>query len=82
MQWDGTLESIQTICDWSNGDRSDEPWVDYLTSEEYSSPFNVLVHTPEGAERVRPNDWIVRVEGEFYLCTAENFEKKYEVINA
>ncbi len=79
MRWDGTLGSIKAICDWANGDRSDEPWVDYLTNAEYTNPFNVLVHTLEGEMRVLPGDWIIRgVAGEFYPIKPKIFEATYE----
>jgi len=83
VRWDGSLDSIRAICDWANGDRSDEPSVDYLTNEDegFTSPFNVLVHTLEGAMRVTPGDWIIKgVKGEFYPCKPDIFEETYEEV--
>lgn len=81
MQWDGSLASIKAVCDWANGDRTDEPWVDYLTNEEFTNPFNVLVHTLEGALQAKPGDWIIRgVKGEFYPCKPDVFEATYDPV--
>lgn len=85
MQWDGTLESIRVICDWTNRDRSEDPNVDYLTNADagFTAPFNVLVHTLEGAMQVKPGDWVVQgIKGEFYPCKPDIFALTYEALDA
>jgi len=41
----------------------------------------LIIATPEGAMMVRPNDWIIKgVNGEFYPCKPDIFEKTYEEV--
>lgn len=42
-----------------------------------------VIPTLEGEMRASPNDWIIRgVNGEFYPCKPDIFEKTYEVVVA
>lgn len=41
----------------------------------------LVVATLEGALRASPLDWIIKgVNGEFYLCKPDIFEKTYELV--
>lgn len=42
----------------------------------------VLIHTPEGVLEAKPGDWIIQgVNGEFYPCKPDIFDKTYEPVN-
>lgn len=50
---------------------------DYLLNK----PNGFAVMTKEGVMAGKLNDWIIRgVEGEFYICDAQIFEKTYEPV--
>lgn len=41
----------------------------------------IVINTLEGAMRADPGDWIIRgVNGEFYPCKPDIFEKTYEAV--
>jgi len=49
------------------------------TSLHYDSEKGMHIFTKEGVMKVSLNDWIIcGVEGEFYPCKPEIFEKTYE----
>lgn len=77
MQWDGTLDSIKTICRWAN-DGAEEPWIDYITKSEDEPPSDVMCHTLEGPLNVSPGDWIIQgVQGEYHPCKPDVFAASY-----
>lgn len=42
---------------------------------------HITIVTLEGNMKAQPNDWIIRgVNGEFYPCKPDIFEKTYEVV--
>jgi hypothetical protein len=66
-QWDGTVDSANEICAWSEGKVS----------------FNkiMIIETLEGVMAASPNDWIIQgVNKEFYPCKPDIFEKTYEKV--
>ncbi|MEN6581696.1 MAG: hypothetical protein ABFD54_04545 [Armatimonadota bacterium] len=41
----------------------------------------LLIHTLEGTHEATPGDWIIKgVNGEFYPCKPDIFEKTYEAV--
>jgi len=45
--------------------------------------FSLSIPTLEGKMKAMPNDWIIKgVNGEFYPCKPDIFEKTYEAVNA
>ncbi len=70
IQFDGFEETFNKICEWigakhsSNGDHK-----------------NIIIKTLEGDMRADRNDWIIQgVNGEFYPCKPDIFEKTYEKV--
>lgn len=44
--------------------------------------FYILIPTLEGDMKARNNDWIIKgVNGEYYPCKPDIFEKTYEIFN-
>ena len=83
MQWDGTVESMQAICEWANRPLADDPNVDYVTTmrDGQQRVEEPLCHTLEGPLRVKPKDWIIKgVQGEFYPCKPDIFAATYEPV--
>ena len=65
IQWDGT-----------NYDEIDD-WMGLNSTLEIDGQF--IIPTLEGDMRVSEGDWVIRgVNGEFYPCKPDIFEKTYE----
>lgn len=82
IQWDGTRESIDAICDWVNGgdDNYDDPTITYCYSG-VDDVDNVIITTLEGDHRVSVGDFVIRgVAGEHYPCKPDIFAKTYDEI--
>jgi len=46
-----------------------------------SPKFSLIIPTLEGDHKAMPGDWIIKgVNGEFYPCKPDNFEKTYEPV--
>ena len=51
------------------------------TDPETGKPISLVIHTLEGDMSVNVNDWIIKgVNGEFYPCKPDIFEKTYEKV--
>lgn len=76
MQWDGELSTAKDIIDWVDSHTS-EPMIGW-TNE---TPQRLEVRTLEGDMRVNVGDWVIKgVNGEFYPCKPDIFEKTYEIV--
>lgn len=82
MQWDGSAESAAPIIDWAL--ESDGPAIRYhehLLDGGYIAhpdPF-LWVDTLEGRMIANAGDYIIKgVNGEFYPCKPDIFQKTYE----
>lgn len=54
---------------------------DFLGSVGEESPAGFIIHTLEGDMLASPNDYIIKgVDGEFYPCKPDIFEKTYEIV--
>ena len=83
VQWDGTSGGANTVIDWINGN---EGCARYrcapggCTGTEEG--HRVAIETLEGTMSADAGDFIIRgVQGEFYPCKPEIFEKTYEAAN-
>lgn len=66
-------ESAQEILEWVSQEQS----VDWDTAGGVVS--RIFITTLEGDMTASPNDWIIKgVNGEFYPCKPDIFEKTYE----
>lgn len=71
MQLEPTVKSMMEAVDWIEAGGS--------TSSYHFG--NVSITTLEGTMFAVPGDWIIKgVEGEFYPCKPDIFEKTYEEV--
>jgi hypothetical protein len=80
VQWDGAIlgeYGADEIEAWSNGA------VKCLLTESHPIEATVLcVATLEGTMQAKVGDWIIKgVNGEFYPCKDEIFQKTYERVD-
>lgn len=76
MQYDGSLDSAHSICQWAH--KGLPPEANTIIRLCGSGFF---VRTLEGSMRASPTDWIIRgVKGEFYPCKKDIFEATYEEV--
>ena len=82
VQWDGTSGGANTVIDWISGN---EGCARYrcapggCTGTEEG--HRVAIETLEGTMSADAGDFIIRgVQGEFYPCKPEIFEKTYEAV--
>ena len=67
-----TDENLLEVKDWCNGE---------LVPNAETSGYDLYISTLEGAMCADINDYIIRgVEGEFYPCKPDIFEKTYEAV--
>jgi len=70
-QWEGSKESFDKILamgltNWSPGEMGSDTFI---------------IETLEGNHLARKGDWIIKgVEGEFYPCNSDIFEKTYDPV--
>jgi len=51
----------------------------WMKTRRLSKGSTIVIHTLEGDMYASPGDWIIKgVEGEFYPCKPDIFEKTYE----
>ena len=74
MQWVGNYEEI---CEFVGKELTR----DATTLFQDGSPANLGIETLEGIMWASPSDWIIKgVNGEFYPCKPDIFEKTYEAV--
>lgn len=72
-KWDGNVKSF---FDWINS------FDDKSMSSIGMDDGSLSIGTLEGRMQASLGDWIIRgVEGEFYPCKPDIFEKTYEAVN-
>jgi len=55
--------------------------LDWLGEKAVCGAYLVLIYTLEGVMRAKPGDYIIKgINGEFYPCKPDIFEKTYEEI--
>lgn len=73
FQWDGTREGMTEITDWMN-ENGVSP---YIHVEDGEVVFGIP--TLEGVLTISSGDFVIKgVQGEFYPCKPDIFEKTYE----
>ena len=79
--WTGTLESfneIRTFMDLSLGDVFPDYWKEHGPDAKYMGGY--AISTLEGRMVASIGDYIIKgVNGEFYPCKPDIFEKTYEI---
>lgn len=77
-----TIEAIQFKGGWAGDGSVIANWIG-RNAEWSSLPDGgiLTIHTPEGAMMAKEGDWIIKgVNGEFYPCKPDIFEKTYEAV--
>ena len=83
IQWKNSSGNFSEILEWSGGKvTTASPLIWEQTLGAGNVPqFCLEVKTLEGAMLANLNDWIIKgVNGEFYPCKPEIFEKTYEQV--
>lgn len=82
MQWNGNTNR-QEVFDFVGHELPTELFSDSAYEAGIAPPlFCLTIETMEGAMKANPNDWIIKgVNGEFYPCKPDIFEKTYEPVN-
>ena len=84
MLWDGEVAHAAAILDWVNSTEATATWTSGHTTnpgfpDEAWVPNGIYIRTLEGTMHVSPGDYVIRgVQGEFYPCKPDIFEKTYE----
>ena len=82
IQFNGNSNKME-IENWMGRDLRCEIFSDSAYEAGVGAPyFSIFIPTLEGEMRADPNDYIIKgVNGEFYPCKPDIFEKTYEVVN-
>jgi hypothetical protein len=76
MQWNG--DNGSAVYDWMlvNDEKA------FLRKIDDERGHSLAIDTLEGVMRANKNDWIIRgVNGEFYPCKPDIFEKTYQAVD-
>lgn len=81
IQWNGNTNR-QEICDFVGEDLKTEEFSTAAWKVGKGKPsFSLKINTLEGEMTANPRDFIIKgVNGEFYPCKPEIFEKTYELV--
>ena len=81
IQFNGNTNRDE-ICKWIGKDLKIEVFSDSAYEAGMGAPyFSIFIPTLEGVMRADPYDYIIKgVNGEFYPCKPDIFEKTYDVI--
>lgn len=81
IQWSGNVNR-QEVCDFVGTDLKTEVYSDTAYEAGQGAPyFSLIIETLEGNMTANPNDWVIKgVNGEFYPCKPDIFEKTYEPV--
>lgn len=74
---------MDAIVDWINGSKGDHKKkgliANNISREAWHNSADIFIDTLEGRMKASVGDWIIKgVEGEFYPCKPDIFEKTYE----
>lgn len=73
MEFDGTWETLEAIREWMDYK------LGYAKSHATGLPAAIRIDTLEGRMEASVGDYIIKgVQGEFYPCKPDIFEKTYE----
>lgn len=74
------IEAIQWKGDWTN-EVADFVKITKDRSFHFRNKGALYIDTLEGRMKANVNDWIIRgVDGEYYPCKPDIFEKTYEIV--
>ena len=81
IQFNGNTNRDE-ICKWIGKDLKTEVFSDSAYEAGMGAPyFSIFIPTLEGEMRADPHDYIIKgVNGEFYPCKPDIFEKTYNVL--
>lgn len=81
IQWNGNTNR-QEICDFVGEDLKTEEFSTTAYEAGMGKPFfNLKINTLEGEMTANPKDFIIKgINGEFYPCKPDIFEKTYEAV--
>jgi len=81
IQYNGNSNKMD-IEKWIGKDLKTEIFSDCIYDARMASPyFSIFIPTLEGVMRADPYDYIIKgINGEFYPCKPDIFEKTYEVV--
>ena len=81
IQYNGNSNRDE-ICKWIGKDLKTEVFSDSAYEVGMGAPyFSIFIPTLEGEMRADPYDYIIKgVNGEFYPCKPDIFEKTYDVL--
>lgn len=67
---------VVKLAEWCGGRVSTD------TNDDFSNPMHfIYLPTLEGRMLVSPGDWVIQgVNGEFYPCKPDIFEKTYDIV--
>lgn len=83
MQWTGEnhREMFDFLTDYKKQDEFITVWGDNFYIDHEKVKGGLIIRTLEGAYTANIGDYIIKgVQGEFYPCKPDIFEKTYEVI--
>lgn len=81
IQFNGN-SNVKEIKDWIGKDLKCEVFSDSAYEAGMGAPyFSLFIPTLEGEMRADPRDYIIKgVNGEFYPCKPDIFEKTYDIV--
>lgn len=81
IQWSGNVNR-QEVCDFVGTDLKTEVYSDTAYEAGQGAPyFSLVIQTLEGNMTANPKDFIIKgINGEFYPCKPDIFEKTYEPV--
>lgn len=79
IQWNGNTNH-QQICDFVGESLKTEEFATAAYEAGKGLPYySLLINTEEGVMRADPKDFVIKgINGEFYPCKPEIFEKTYD----
>ena len=83
LQWDGTAEGATPIIDWVLTNDGSAAYIceDIERCSGSETSHKIMIRTLEGDMKADRDDWIIRgIEGEFYPCKPDIFEKSYDAL--
>lgn len=82
IQFNGN-SNLKEIEEWMGKELKYKVFSDSAYEAGQGAPyFSIFIPTLEGEMRADPHDYIIKgVNGEFYPCKPDIFEKTYEIVN-
>ncbi len=82
IRFDGSIISVNEIIGWAHAGLLPENNSIIYVAGQHRKDFSLHIRTLEGTMLACPGDWIIKgVNGEFYPCKPDIFEKTYERVS-